>query len=249
MDAIFDRLALALNALLIGKMPDKDWKRNPCVDAGRTLADGWRLPTIMLRGDWEFFTQVCGVPTCQGVPNMCWLCHASPNLLELLWANGLANAKWRTTLRSHEQWLAELAAAGKPIPALFRILTLRLACVMCAVLHALDLGVTNHIIGNTMKAVMEKGHWGRTQDDTAAGFNKHLKQLYKQHKKAYKIECDVRYQRVKQSGDWPKFKAKAAATRHLADYVVDVACGLADGSADDVRMLAVIQGVARMYQI
>ena len=71
MDAIFDRLALALNALLIGKMPDKDWKRKPCVDAGRTLADGWRLATVMLRGDWEFFSQVCGFPICQGVHNMC----------------------------------------------------------------------------------------------------------------------------------------------------------------------------------
>lgn len=249
LDALFSRLAWALNACCDGLMPEHDWQGRQCPDRGRVIADGWCLVTIMLRGDWEFFTQICNFPTWTSVPNMCWLCNASPTLGPLVWTNGLASAGWRSTMRSHEQYVAKLLADGEPLPAVFKIKTLRLEGVMGDVLHALDLGVTSHVVGNVMITVMRKGHWGANQTLQAAGLDEHLKTWYKGHKHVYKIEGKITYARVKASNDWPKFKGKAAATRHLAHYAVDLAREFSDGSEHDQKCVAVAAGLARMYTI
>ena len=249
LDAIFERLAWGLNACCDGVMPDQDWQGKPCPDRGRIIADGWRLVTVMLRGDWEFYVQACDFPTPQSVPNMCWLCKASPTHGPLVWTNGLPTAGWRGTLRSHEQWLAELAASRKRIPAVFKIKTLRLEGVMCDVLRDLDQGVSSHTVGNVMVTAMNKGHWGSTQAERAAGLEQHLKSWYKSHKGMYRIEGKIPYARVRAPNDWPKFKAKAAATRHLANYVADLAREVSDGSECDRKVVAIASGLSRMYAI
>ena len=249
LDTLFNRLAWALNACCDGLMPEHDWQGKPCPDHGREIADGWRLVTIMLRGDWEFFTQVCNFPTWSSVPNMCWMCNASPTIGPLVWTNGLATAGWRATMRSHEQCVTKLLADGVALPAVFKIKTLRLEGVMGDVLHALDQGVATHVVGNVMVWVMRKGHWGGNQALQAAGLEEHLKTWYKRHKTMYKIQGKIPYERVKASSDWPKFKAKAAATRHLAHYAEDLAREFSDGSVDDQKVVAVAAGLARMYTI
>ena len=189
LDTLFNRLAWALNACCDGLMPEHDWQGKQCPDHGRVIADGWRLVTLMLRGDWEFFTQVCNFPTWKSVPNMCWLCNASPTIGPLVWTDGLATAGWRATMRSHEQYVAKLLADGVALPAVFNIKTLRLEGVMGDVLHALDLGVASHVVGNVMVSVMRKGHWGGTQALQAAGLEEHLKTWYKGHKKCIKLRA------------------------------------------------------------
>jgi hypothetical protein len=136
-------------------------------------------------------------------------------------------------MRSHEQYVAKLLADGETLPAVFQIKTLRLEGVMGDVLHALDQGVATHVVGNVMVWVMRKGHWGGNQALQAAGLEEHLKTWYKGHKTMYKIQGKIPYQRVKASNDWPQFKAKAAATRHLAHYAEDLAREFSDGSVDD----------------
>ena len=76
LDALFNRLAWALNACCDGVMPERDWQ-------GKS-----------------------------SVPNMCWMCNASPTIGPLVWTNGLATAGWRATMRSHEQYVAKLLADG-----------------------------------------------------------------------------------------------------------------------------------------
>ncbi len=249
LDAVFSRLAWGLNACCDGVMPEQDWQGRQCPDRGRAIAEGWRLVTVMLRGDWEFYTQICGFPTWSSVPNMCWLCNASPTLGPLVWTDGLATAGWRGTMRSHEQYVAELLAAGKTRPAVFNIKTLRLEGVMGDVLHALDQGVASHVVGNVMITAMVKGQWGTNQASRAAGLEEHVKTWYKGRKSMCKIEGRIPFGRVKASNDWPKFKAKAAATRHLAHYAEDLAREFSDGSEHDEKVVAVAAGLARIYTI
>lgn len=52
LDVLFNRLAWAVNACCDGLMPEHDWQGKQCP----VIADGGRFGTIMLRGDWEFFT-------------------------------------------------------------------------------------------------------------------------------------------------------------------------------------------------
>ena len=72
LEALFERLAWAFNALVAGRLPRRDWLGKKMEGAGRRLANGWKLAPIMLRGDWGF-SRVCAdfrhpleCPTCVG---------------------------------------------------------------------------------------------------------------------------------------------------------------------------------------
>ena len=63
---VFKRFAWAMNALIDGTYPSLDWQGKPAADAGRQLADGWRLAPFFCVSDWEFYSNVCGFPTGRG---------------------------------------------------------------------------------------------------------------------------------------------------------------------------------------
>jgi hypothetical protein len=149
LEKLFDYLAWAMNALLENRYPARDWLGNPHPKAGQTInEDGYNLACNQLRGDWEFYTQVLNFPRWDSEPNMCFVCDASNSVLDLLWTNGSAGAGWRPTIRTHEQYVAMLALLGKLLPALFKIRALRLEGVMIDILHALDQGVSCHVVAN-----------------------------------------------------------------------------------------------------
>ena len=50
-----------------------------------------------------------------------------------------------------------------------------------------------------------------------------LKQWYKETRTECKLQGPLTAERVRASGDWPKLKAKAAATRRLAEYALNLA--------------------------
>ena len=111
--AVMCRFAWAMNALIDGFLPKQDWQNKPMVGAGRRLAGGWRLAPIFCVSDWEFYSSYCGFPTGQSVPRMCWLDDASPLEGPLCFCNVSADAGWRSTYRSHEQYLEECVAKNK----------------------------------------------------------------------------------------------------------------------------------------
>ena len=78
LDALLSRLVHAMNALVDGVLPMVGWDGLPNPDGGRQLASGWRLAPILAVADWDFLSSVCGFPTGQSVPEMCWICGASP---------------------------------------------------------------------------------------------------------------------------------------------------------------------------
>ena len=57
------------------------------------------------------------------------------------------------------------------------------------------------------------------------------------------------YERIKTSSDWPKLKAKSAATRHLAEYAWKLAQEYHDGSEHDRRREAVAALLVRWYDM
>ena len=67
--------------------------------------------------------------------------------------------------------------------------------------------------------------------------------------KASKVQGDLTYERIKTSGDWPKLKAKAAATRHLLKFAAKLASTYNSGNVHDKRRLAVIELLVEFYNI
>ena len=249
LDMLFRRMAWSFNALAAGRMPQRDWKGLRTIpDPGRILASGWRLATIALRGDWEFFCQVCGFPAANSVPNMCFVCNASPDG-PLRWTRGDEAAPWRSTLRSHEAYLGQLRARSEQVPGIFGIRSLRLEGVLADAMHTIDLGVAAHLCGNVMFEVMESAGWGATQAARAKVLQDKLAAYYARTKEKHKISGKLVYSRVKKSGDWPKFLGKAADTRRLVYFAAELASEHNSGSEHDRLRQAVADALARMLDI
>ena len=90
---------------------------------------------------------MCGASGIHDHPNACF-------------DSGLT-AGWRGTIRSHEQYLAEMAAAGqRPAILLKEALGIRLECTMIDVLHTVDQGIASHIIANVCLVLILREVWG-----------------------------------------------------------------------------------------
>ena len=87
---------------------------------------GWKVACNQMRGDWEFYSEGLGLNRWDNEPEKCWLCGASNSNHACLWTDGSRTSGWRPTCKTHETWLAELAAAGLDLPGVFKILTMRL---------------------------------------------------------------------------------------------------------------------------
>ena len=55
--------------------------------------------------------------------------------------------------------------------------------------------------------------------------------------------------RLRTQGQWPKLKAKSAATRHLAPYALHLITTYQDGSGNDAMSLASRKLLCRFYEV
>ena len=183
---------------------------------------------------------------------MCFLCRASSTDEALRWVKLGPDAGWRKTKWTHETYLRYLRRAGLAIPPLLSLaIGLRLECVMIDVLHTVDQGVASHIIANILWviAVVRCVLGGVTQDDRVKRLHAHIQEWYGAVKAKTKVQGKLTVERLRTKGGWPKLKAKAAATRHLAKYALSLMQQLGGQSTEDRRMLAVCQQLVRFYTI
>ena len=251
-DAIMQVLSWSFNALLRGARPELDWAGVPTADGGGVLADGWKGALCQVRGDWAFFCELFNFPKWNGAERMCFVCRASSTNAALAWTKFGPDAGWRRTRWSHETYLRCLRNGGFAIPALLCLaIGFRLDCVMIDVLHTVDQGVASHIIANIMWvfAVVRGVIGGANQAERVANLHNHMQKLYKTMKERTKVQGKLSVERIRTSGNWPKLKAKAAATRHLAKYALSLVQEFGGKSVEDRRMLGVCQQLVRFYAI
>ena len=250
LDAIFKVFAWSVNALLSGDTPSQDADGRRLDGGGRPLADGWRGALCQIRGDWAFYKEVFDFPQWSAAERMCFLCRASSKIRALAWTNCGPEAGWRSTRWSHETYIEFLRGAGLAIPVLlWLVIGFRLECVMVDVLHTVDQGIASHIVGNVLwyMAVVKGVLGGETIATKVELLDKHLNAWYKANKCSSKIQGKLSHQRLRSTDGWPKLKAKAAATRHLAKYALHLAQTFA--SADERPIVAVCQLLTRFYEI
>ena len=248
LDAVFRIMGWSFNSMLTGSFPGKNWHGRSSTSG--LLAGGWRGAVCQARGDWAFYTEVFRFPTWNSAERMCWLCKASSTIRELAFSNFAPDAKWRSTRWSHESYLAHLRSLGMIVPVLFLcILGFRLECVMVDTLHTVDQGVASHIIGNVMWliAVKRRGFGGTTQVENIKRLDKHMRQWYSRTRAEYKVQGKLTKERVRTKAQWPKLKAKAAATRHLSAYAVSLIETF--GTPADAQVRVICQLLHRFYQI
>ena len=252
MDAILKIASYSFNIMLDGRVPMENYYGRPTNLEPGLLADGWCAALCQARGDWEFYVQIFYFPRWDQT-EMCWLCRASSVDAAFAYTDCSMGAGWRGTCWTHETYMDHRRNNGLAIPALLLyVIGFRLECVMIDVLHTVDQGVASHIVGNVLwiAAVIKLFYGGATMKEKVARCYDHLKGWYKQTKCEYKLDGALTVERLRAtSASWPKLKAKAAVTRKLALYALEIAAAMSDGTDADERIVDVCRLLVRFYQI
>ena len=120
-------------------------------------------------------------------------------------------------------------------------------CITVDLLHAVDLGVTAHIIANVFITCLKKQVWGgSTYEENTKGLHEEMVAWHKKNKTKSKLQGKLTYERLRTTSGWPKLKAKAAATRHLIFFALDLATRHCQ---DDIRIIAVVQLMCEFYTL
>ena len=251
LDAIFKVFAWSVNIMLTGQNAMKDWEGNPLPGKSGKLAGGWRACLTSCRGDWAWYCEIFGFPKWNENERMCWMCLASSTIKDLMFTDCSRRAGRRTTNFTHESYLAFLARRNlEPTVLLILVLGFRLECILVDVLHAADLGMTAHIIGNVFwETILNRSWGGPNQETNVACLEKDFESWYKETKCQNKIQGSLTKERIRPDGEFPKFKAKGAATRHLAEYALHLCQKFSTGSTHDKIKLALCENLVRFYKI
>ena len=252
LDVLWRVFAWSVNVLLIGITPDEDWEGRRLSNGGEFLAGGFRGALVQVRGDWEFYCQVFKFPYWHESLRMCWLCRASNTIADLLWTQMGADARWRATRFTHRAYIRDLREKGQSVPILLSLVVgLTLGCVMIDILHAVDLGVAAHVVGNIFWRCVVKRVWGcRTYAENVEKLEEELNSWYKERKEKSQLQGRLTIARIRTSKNWPKLKAKGAASRHIAEFALLLARRhLLDASERGRKAFAVAQCLVNFYRI
>jgi hypothetical protein len=135
-------------------------------------------------------------------------------------------------VRSVSGWCGIDAASFLP-------LGLRFECIMVDVLHAIDLGVAANIDGNVMWETNHKVWCAAMQEANVALLEADMLGFYEEHKLESRLQGTLTVERTRGDKKAPKLKAKSAAIRHLAQYLMPF-CNrvFANGSTHDRTITA-----------
>ena len=249
LNAIFKVISWSLNCMAEGMRPIVDEDDNPLPGSSErtSLAGPWRGLCCQVRGDWQFYCQAFNFPQWNVAGRMCWMCQASSVSERLFWTNFNRDAGWRRTCWDHEAYMAFLAESDSDVPELFSIKGLRLECITIDVLHCVDLGVAQHVIGNTLWEVLPL--LGRNRQAQIAELNKRLKRWYTAHRVESRLQGQISEDMLKSKGGWPKLRAKGAATRNMAAFAQCLANEFCDGSERSRRRRAINDALVEYYKI
>ena len=203
-----------------------------------------------VRGDWELFAQALKVPQWNEGIQMCWLCNASNTRRELAWIDTSAEAAWRDTLLTHEAYVQRVAeGTRRPSVLLDKVIGLRIENVMVDVLHCVDQGIASNILASALWELVQAKVWARTQVESVSVLDDLLEAWYKRTRATCRIQGKLTVERLCASPSWASLKAKAAATRHLAPFVLELMVEHDTGTVHDRRRRIIVQLLVRFYEI
>jgi hypothetical protein len=251
LDVCWKIFAHSMNQISEGKTASVDWQGKPMLGGGQTLADGWCGALCQCRGDWQFYCEIFQFPQWNAAERMCWLCKASSTIPHLYWTLVELGAGWRETMFTHESYLAHLAMLGLSVPILFLLVVgFRLECVTVDILHAMDQGWMAHILGNVMWETIQNKCWGASNiKDNVKLLEADMKRHYKACKVENRIQGILTSERLRAVASYPKLKCKAAAARHLAPYMLELAKRFDNTSVHDRTKIALCQLTVKFYDI
>ena len=214
-DSEFDNKDLGAVKQNKSRCASEKWR---LLKAGVSL--GFKAMLQQCRGDWMWYKELFSFPSWAG-NWICWLCEASKDNYK----DFRNKALWKKHRLTPLQFFAKMRAQGITPSPLFSAIGFTLFMVMIDVLHCMDLGCTQDILGNIMWEAMPIVCKGRSRKDQVHDLWGRIKEYNKQFAPSTTLQ-GLTVEMIKTKGKAPKLRAKGAETRHLVPFGVLLAADL-----------------------
>ena len=181
---------------------------------------GFKAMLQQCRGDWMWYKELFSFPSWAG-NWICWLCQASKDSYK----DFRSTAFWRKHRLSPVQFFSKLRAQGVSPSPLFSCIGFTLYMVMIDVLHCMDLGCSQDILGNIFWEAMPIVCHGRSQKAQTEDLWGRIQKYNKEFNPTTVLQ-GLTVEMIKQKKKAPKLRAKGAETRHLVPFGVVLAADL-----------------------
>ena len=209
--------------------------------AGTSVGVNARL--MELRGDWTWYAQVFGFPSWNST-RMCWKCCAS-QLGFLSFRNTDKEAGWRRRRLDSESFLRQQKEAGVQPSVIFTAPGCKVEFVKIDWLRTADLGMTQVILGNSLWEALAFLP-GNTQAEKVSNLWFRIKAWYKKTKPSTQFQ-GLTLEMLKLPGKGPRLRGKAAETRHLVPFALELAREFRGQSYHANLVYEVLEHLASIY--
>ena len=182
---------------------------------------GARAGLMQIRGDWAFYKELFAFPGWNN-HGICWRCAADHSDGVCSFLNLGPHAGWRAHRTTPAQFWAAMRAQGITPCCLFNLPGVSVDMVTIDVLHCLDLGVSQDLIGNVMWEFIEHGFVEGSSREKRV---KELFKLLKKHQKTVDSSNKLQgltVEMIKQDKKPPKLRAKGGETRSLMTFALEM---------------------------
>ncbi len=237
-DALFEVFRWSMECCAEGRFPTRRHDGAAWLDSDRSrqkqqgAALNFHAVLLQVRADWAWLNQVFSFPSWSS-KQICWRCRATKNVdSEYDFRQCGSNAPWRNARLSEAEFFNIQREQGILVSPLFKCPGFQLKFVVTDWLHCMDLGLAQHILGNTFYAVLVYLP-GANQADRVTSLWKLMREFYAKAKPASQLQ-GLTLEMLKQPGKPPKLRSKAAQCRYLVPFCSELADRFKDKS--DVMM-------------
>ena len=221
-DAILSIFVWSINSTFAGAFPGVRHDGSPMSSAAdkwrRSMAGtriGFKSVLLQCRGDWAWYKEMFSFPSWSS-HRLCWRCEASRDGDSCFKNFGL-KAAWRKGRLGAASFFDLQRDQGITPSPLFQAVGLKLHMVCIDVLHCMDLGVSQDILGNLFIECLGTICKGKNRKLQTAALWERIKKYYKAFDPPTQLQS-ITYEMIKAEKKAPKLRAKGAETRHLVPF-------------------------------
>ena len=238
LDGMLDVFRWCISILVSGHQPTcrhdmTAWEKS---DTARAVISG-KLPfsglLMQIRGDWAFFKETFGFPSWSGKHRICWKCRADRDNYK----DFSAGALWRRQRISPEEFFAEQLSQGVSPSPIFNSPGFQLSWVCIDMLHALDLGVSQKILGNVFEEARHRICAGGNIKNKTEDLWRQMQGYHKVAKPTSQLD-GLTPEMVRQNKKGPKLRSKGGECRGLIAFGFQLAVRMQE--ADDCEFTRTI---------
>lgn len=177
---------------------------------------------------------------------ICWKCKASKENV----GDFSEKAPWRKQRLSARAFFAQQRSHDVQPSPLFKAIGFKLDMVMIDVLHCMDLGCTQDMLGNLFWEALDVVCNGRGRKAKVDDLWSRIREYYKEFHPTTMLQ-GLTLEMIKQQKKSPKLRAKGAETRHLVPFGVLLAEEMAKIRSDvpGTTMLKIASGLFDLYSL